>query len=249
MKRSLKLAVVGCVAYLLFMVALAPASWWLKLAPLPAGLQLGPVSGTLWRGEVQAIAYKDWVLPTLQWQLQPWSLVLLTAKLQFDAGSLQQNTQPYLQGSLQANLAGWQLQDLLVKTPVAPLVPLLQLPLPVQAGGDLLLEFTTLKLTAQGCQQLAGQASWLNASLQPPTGTWLDLQQIHASLSCEDGQPVLITDPANVLSLDIRATVTAQGKLTVNGSLLPAAELPAEVHQAMRFVGQPDANGRYPLRF
>lgn len=249
MKKHWKLALLGFVLYLVFLLVLTPASWWLRLAPLPAGLQLAQVSGTLWRGEIQQLSYQQLRLPALSWQLNPWSLLGLSARLQVQSGSLQVPEQPYLQATLQAGFGRISLQDTMLKVPVASVLPYLQLPLPVQATGDLLIDIQQLQLAQQQCLRLQGQASWLDASLQPPTGTWLNLQHIHASLSCEERQPVLTTDPENLLSLAIRATVSPAGALRVQGSLKPDASLPEEVHQAMRFVGQPDANGRYALNF
>lgn len=249
MKKYWKLVLLGFVLYLVFLVILTPASWWLRLAPLPSGLQLGPVSGTLWRGEVQQLSYQQLRFPAVTWQLNPWSLLGLSASLQVQSGSLQKPEQPYLQATLKASFGSINLHDTMLKLPVAGVLPYLQLPLPVQATGDLLIDIQQLQLAKQQCLSLQGQASWLDASLQPPTGTWLNLKHIHASLRCEERQPVLITDPDNLLSLAIRATVSPAGALRVQGSLKPDASLPEEVHQAMRFVGQPDVNGRYSINF
>lgn len=249
MKKHWKLALLGVVSYLVFLLVLTPASWWLRLAPLPAAVQLGPVTGTLWRGEIQQLTYQQLHVPALSWRLNPWALFGLSANFQLQSGSLQQPQQLYLQAKARATVRGITLDDTMLKLPVSSIMPFLQLPLPVQATGDLLVDIRQLQLNQQQCIMLQGQASWLDASLQPPTGTWLELKHIHASLQCEAGQPVLLTDPDNVLSLAIRATISAAGDLQVQGSLKPDASLPAEVHQAMRFVGQPDAQGRYTLNF
>ena len=68
------------------------------------------------------------------------------------------------------------------------------------------------------------------------------------ALSCDSGTVVLTTDGANVLGLDIKAVINAE-QLLVNGSLKPDASMPQEVHQAMQFLGKPDAQGRYPISF
>lgn len=249
MLKHWKLTLFGLLAYLLFVLILTPASWWLRLAPLPAAVQLGPVSGTLWQGEIQQFAYQQVRLPALSWQLSPWSLLSLTAKAQLQSGSLQQPTEPYLQATVKVGITGFTAENTLVKLPVASILPYLTLPLPVNAAGELMLDIQQANIVGQQCKNLSGQISWLDASLQPPTGNWLDLKQLNATLSCEAGLPVLTTDPENVLSLAVRASVTQTGNLRVQGSLKPDASLPAEVHQAMRFVGQPDANGRYSLNF
>ncbi|MDX1392558.1 MAG: type II secretion system protein N, partial [Rheinheimera sp.] len=59
---------------------------------------------------------------------------------------------------------------------------------------------------------------------------------------------VLTTDNNNVLGLDVTAVINA-GQLQVNGTVKPDATMPKEVHQAMQFLGRPDAQGRYTIRF
>ncbi|GGW68615.1 type II secretion system protein N [Alishewanella tabrizica] len=249
MIKHWKLALCGVVAYILFLVILTPASWWLKMLTLPPSVQLGPVTGTLWQGEVKQLSFQQQPLPALTWRLNPWSLLTLNPEIALSSGTLQQVSAPYLQSTLQIGFGGLQLEESIVRLPMTTLLPYLTLPLPVQARGDLVVEIQQLRLAELQCEELIGQASWLNASLQPPTGTWLDLKNIYARLSCAAGQPVLITDPENVLSLAIEATMSSTGALRVQGSLLPDPSLPDEVHQAMRFVGQPDANGRFLLNF
>lgn len=249
MRKHWKLVLLGIVSYLVFLIVLTPASWWLRLVPLPTGLQFGAISGTLWQGQIKQWSYQQRQLPALSWQLNPWSLMTLSATVDVRSGSTQHVNQPYLQGRVKVSFGNVTLQNTIIKLPVANIMPYLQLPLPVQALGELFVEIQQLELDQQQCMKLHGQASWLDASLQPPTGNWLDLKHIHAKLSCEQGQPVLITDPENLLSLAIRATVSPTRNLRVQGTLKPDASLPAEVHQAMRFVGQPDANGRYSLNF
>lgn len=242
-------ALLGSLAYVVFLIIMMPAAWWLRLFPLPAAIQHGPVSGTLWQGQIQQVQYQQLQLAELRWQLQPWSLLLLRADLQLDSGSMQQQQQPYLQAHLGLSPSAIEVSDTLLRLPVPTVLPLLKLPVPVQADGNLLFDISHLVIREQQCHELAGSASWLDARLQPPTGTWLNLEHFHASLRCENKLPVLTTDPANILALAIDATVNPQGQLAVTGTLLPSAQLPDEVHQAMRFVGTPDAEGRYRLNF
>ncbi|HEX5794130.1 MAG TPA: type II secretion system protein N, partial [Rheinheimera sp.] len=140
------------------------------------------------------------------------------------------------------------LSNSLIKLPVAQLIPMLPLPLPVQASGELVLDIPSFKQGQPWCKALSGNASWQDARLQTPTGTWLELQSLFGELSCADGTVVLTTDGANLLGLDIKAVMNAE-QLLVNGTLKPDASMPQEVHQAMQFLGKPDAQGRYPIRF
>lgn len=249
MLKSLKLIIFGLLSYLVFMLVLAPASFWLRWVELPPAVQLGQVSGSIWQGEISQLRYQQLSFDRVRWQLNGWALWRGQLKLQLHSGSLQQTALPYVQANISYGLSGMTLKDSLLRLPVNTIVPLLQLPLPVAAAGELVVDIQRFAQQGKGCAELQGAASWNNAQLQPPTGTWLQLEAIHARLSCQQGQPLLVTDPANPLGLAIDATVNTAGVLSVDGTLKPAANLPAEVHQAMQFVGQPDANGRYRIRF
>ena len=248
MMNKTKLIVIGIISYLLFMLLLTPASWWLKLAPLPASVQLGTATGTLWQGEITALQYQQLQFASLRWTLNGWQI--FTGKLQFDihSGSAQNSVQPYLKGTASYGVAGAKIEKSIVKLPVAQVLPMLELPLPVAASGELVLDIAAYRQGQPWCNALNGSASWQNARLQTPTGTWLDLQSLFGDLSCDNGTVVLTTDGANLLGLDIKAVINAE-QMLVNGSLKPDDAMPREVHQAMQFLGKADAQGRYPIRF
>jgi general secretion pathway protein N len=243
-----KLLILGVCSYLLFTLLMTPASWWLKLATLPPQLQLGQVSGTLWQGSVSAARYQQLDIGALRWQLNGWAL--FSAKLQFDvqSGSMQTPQLPFIAAVASYGIRGAQLSQALLKLPVAQILPLLDLPLPVDASGDLALDIAEFSQGQPWCQSLSGQASWQDARLLTPAGNWLELQSLFGELRCADGTIVLTTDGNNVLGLDIKAVINA-GQLLVNGTLKPDAAMPKEVHQAMQFLGRPDAQGRYTIRF
>lgn len=243
-----KLIVIGVISYLLFTLLLTPVSWWLKLLPLPPQLQLGATSGTLWQGEVSAAQYQQLQFDRIRWQLQGWQLLRGKLAFSLQSGSLQQSNVPYLSAVASYGLGGAALDNSLISLPVSSLVPLLPLPLPVDASGELVLDITQYRQGQPWCTSLTGSASWQNARLQTPTGSWLDLQQLFGTLSCDSGTVALTTDGANVLGLDIKAVINAE-QLLVNGTLKPEPSLPEEVHQAMQFLGKPDAKGRYRLSF
>ncbi|MEH8022218.1 MULTISPECIES: type II secretion system protein N [Rheinheimera] len=245
---KLKLLIIGIVSYLLFALLLTPAAWWLKLAPLPQQLQLGPVSGTLWQGQIAGLRYQQLQFDTLSWRLNAWQLLTAKVQLELQSGSVQNISVPYIKATASYGFDGASVQNALVKLPVAQIVPMLPLPLPVDATGELVLDVTQFNQGQPWCQQLSGSASWQDAKLQTPTGTWLDLQNLFAELSCGNGTIVLTTDGANLLGLNVKAVINAE-QLQVNGTLQPDASMPKEVHQAMQFLGKPDAQGRYPLRF
>lgn len=243
-----KLTLVALVAYLFFLLYLLPAAWLVHWLGLPAGMQLGQVQGTIWQGSATVAQYQNLQLQQLRWQLNGWSLLRLAPQIKITAGSVGEREQPYATASIAYSFSGLNMQQALLRLPVSQLLPLLELPLPVAASGELMVEVQDFQQGKPWCSSLAGNASWLDARLQPPTGTWLDLNSIVADLRCEQGSPVLVTDGNNSLGLAVTAAVE-NNRLTVNGTLKPEASLPQEVHQAMQFVGRPDAQGRYTIRF
>lgn len=235
--------------YFVFLVILAPAAWWLKLVPLPSQVQLGPVSGTLWQGQVQAISLNGYVLPAVNWQLKPWALLTGKLALSLDIGQIRQTTQPYAKAQLAYGFSGLELESSQLRLPVEPVVPLLKLRLPFQvaASGTMLLNIQHFSMGQPWCEQLAGKASWLDARFQAPSG-WIDLKAIDADLSCQQGQLQLVTESGNPLALNVTALIGEQGKYQLNGTMKPDTSMPKEVHQAMQFVSRPDAEGRFTLK-
>ncbi len=235
-------------AYLVFMLYLLPAAWLIHWLGLPAGVQLGQVQGTLWQGSAAVAQYQNVQVKQLRWRFNGWSLLRLAPEINITAGSMGEREQPYVKADVAYGFSGLNMQQALLRLPVSQLLPLLQLPLPVAASGELMVEVQDFQQGQPWCDSLTGTASWLDARLQPPTGTWLELNSIVADLRCEQGSPVLITDGNNSLGLAVTAAVE-NNRLTVNGTLKPDANLPQEVHQAMQFVGRPDTDGRYTIRF
>ncbi|GAB2926973.1 type II secretion system protein N [Rheinheimera gaetbuli] len=242
-----KLIFIGIASYLLFSLILMPASWLVKLLPIPAELKLGRVSGTLWQGEVSGGQYDSLRFDRLRWTLSGWALFAGKVQLALHSGSLQNPALPYIKGVVSYGFSGAAVNDTMLAIPVAQLMPLLPLPMPVDGTGALVLDINVYQQGVPLCDTLTGNASWQDARLQTPTGTWLELQSLFGQLSCDKGTLVLTTDSNNLLGLDVKAVINAE-QLLVNGTLKPDASMPQEVHQAMQFLGKPDVQGRYPIR-
>lgn len=237
----------GIIAYLLFSVWLLPASLWLKLVPTPNGVQFGAVTGTLWSGQIQAVRFQHWFIPDVRWQLQLSSLWRGQLGAQVQAGQIANETAPYLQLRLQAGFNYIRIEQSSLRLPMTGVMASVQLPMPVDASGVVVLNLQQFKTGQPYCDAATGTASWQQARFKAPTG-WIDLNQIDGSLACANGHLSLQTNPDNPLGLAIKAELLAD-RYQVSGTLQPAASMPAEVHQAMRFVGQQQPDGRFPLNF
>lgn len=235
--------------YIVFLLLLSPAAWWLKLVELPAQIRVGPVSGTLWQGQIQAVSLNGYVVPQVKWQFRPWALFTGKLALALDIGQIRQTSLPYAKAEIAYGFSGLELSSSQLRLPVEPLIPLLKLRLPfeVAASGNLLLNIQQFSAGKPWCQQLTGKASWLDAKFRAPSG-WIDLNALDAKLSCEQGQLHMVTDAANPLALNVTAVIGEQGSYQLNGTMKPDASLPKEVHQAMQFVSRPDEQGRFTLK-
>lgn len=247
--KNWKLWLTGCFFFVLFMLVLTPAAWWLKLVPQPAALQYGRVQGTLWQGHISAVRYNQLYFSDVRWSLNGWALLTGKVKLRLDSGQLQNSTQPYLNADVVYGFNGLSLNNTLFRVPVAQLVPSLQLPMPVQASGELLLDIRHYRQGLPWCDALTGSANWQQARLQPPGSSWLELNTIYADLGCQQGELALTIDGDNPLQLAVTALLKEANRFSVSGTIKPDSSMPPEVHQTMRFLGQPDAEGRYRVNF
>lgn len=237
----------GVIAYLIFMAVLTPASVWLKLVPLPPEVQMGKVQGSVWQGQIDVLSRPPVFLTKVRWELQFSSLWRGQLGIRLHAGDVKDDSQPYLNLVGSISPGSYALQQATVRWPVGAIMRNLQLPMPVDASGAIVLNISQFAQGQPYCASLNGTASWQQARLKSPIG-WLDLRQIDAALSCEQGNLRLVTKPDNPLALAVTADVMA-GQYQLSGTLKPDASMPKEVHEAMRFVSQPDAEGRYNIQF
>ncbi len=133
--------------YLVFLVILAPAAWWLKLVPLPSQIQLGPVSGTLWQGQIQAVSLNGYVLQQVNWQLKPWALLTGKLALSLDIGQIRQTRFTLCQSPAFLWFLRISVESSQLRLPVEPIIPLLKLRLPFQvaASGTMLVNIAAVQ--------------------------------------------------------------------------------------------------------
>ncbi len=243
--KKVGLWLLGIFAYVVFTLVMTPASWWLKWVTLPPAVELGPVAGTLWSGTVQGVSVKPLYIPVLKWQLDLSTLWRGQLGVNLEGGSLRDDHYPYFQ--LKAALTPNRITVLPsnLRLPVAGILPNIQLPMPADASGSIVLSVSEYQFGQPYCSVLNGKASWQDARFKAPTG-WIDLNAIHATLRCDNGSIVLNTTPDNPLALQVQAEVLAES-YKIAGTLKPDASMPKEVHQAMQYVGQPDGNGNFSI--
>lgn len=207
----------------------------------PPGIVLTPVDGTVWsgssdRGNVAGVYFTD-----LRWRIKP--LSVFKGRLAYE---------------VEATLPGG-----FANTDVA-----------VTAGGDLLISDAKMSLAlatiadVTGVRGLAGIANADIGHLRLRDGRpvaaegFIEVRNLIAPLLAPgslggyrtdlvteaDGIVATIEDTDGIVDIDGRLLLRANRQYQFLGQLAAKPETPQGLRDQMRYLGSPDANGRYPLR-
>lgn len=236
--------------YLVFMAAKIPAALIAEHLTLPPELKISGVSGSVWQGRAAMVQYKNDRFSDVDWQLSPWSLLIgnLSATVKFgrarDANGISGT------GDISSNFAmdQFSVSDFTLRYPAAALIKKAGLDVPLPMGGKIELKLNDFVSAKPYCEVLDGTLVWRKASLQGLKGE-VKLGQLEGDLSCKGGEVVIKVSKKNPLGLQVTSVIGAKNKFTVNGFIKPNGDMPNEVHQAMKFLGRADSQGRFPLKF
>lgn len=248
MKKLLNYFLVTLVCYLVFMLVLLPVGFVINKLPLPANVQLGQVTGSLWQGKISNALIAGHYVENIQWTLQPWQLLTGKAAAQVKFGQSSNVDGISGQAAVSVSLFGQTVQarNVTLRTPVTEVIKDIRLPLPVVADGRVILTLSEFAQGAPICQRANGNISWTSARVKGLQG-WINLNALDGTLSCQQGKLMVTSDANNLLGLDIAAEISGPNQLAVKGFVKPDPSLPKEVHDAMNFIGRPDDQGRYPI--
>ncbi|MFQ2317974.1 GspN family type II secretion system protein ExeN [Aeromonas caviae] len=248
MKRSILIASLFLLAYLGFLLAQLPAALVVRHLPLPANLvRLEGVSGTLWRGQAARLQYASESLTQLRWELDGWSLLRLAPEISVRFG---ERAGLNGQGVLGWNGAAFG-RDITLNAPapwVLERVPT-GLPFPLQATGQLQLKVDQFAQGNPWCEALYGNLHWYGAEADTPAGK-LVLGDPEIKLTCLDSKLVAeLKQGSEAVQVLGKLELQANRQYLFQGTLKPGPELPDQMKQGLSFLGQPDGQGRFPLRY
>lgn len=252
MKKIILLITVFVMCFLVFTLIKTPASVALDLAAphLPKQLQLGKASGSLWDGRVMQVRFDGEQLNNVRWQLSGWSL--FTGKLVGTVRLGDPRDKADISGRADFSYGLFN-QSVTVKNTTLRLtveraMERLKLPLPINAQGRVIVDLDEYSSGQPYCDSLAGEIASPNIDVQGMNG-WFSIGPLSGRLSCKSGDIAVLVDPDNRLGLEADATLKANLDFKVAGYIKPEASLPKEVHDAAKFLGRADNEGRYPLNF
>jgi len=253
-KKTIGLSLVFLFAFFVFVLHLMPANVAVSIAKpyLPKQLSLGKVSGSLWQGEVSQVRFKDgkqtFTFNKLSWTLSASALLTTNLVADIKFGNIRQKEEYSGKGKIKFGLLS---QDLTVtnanlRAPVELLMAQANLPLPVNAKGRVTVKVKEYQLGEPYCKSLNADITTQQLQIQGLSG-WFGIDEIAAQGKCKSGNIALAVNKENDLGLQLDIILAAKNKLTVDGFIKPKANMPKDVHDAVKFLGRPDPQGRYKV--
>lgn len=252
MRTALRYLALGLPLYLLFLVVLFPAAqtWRYAAEPLAKsvpGLSLAALDGSVWSGRAGSVVYRQALLGELNWQLSPLSLLLGKAQVK----TLLQSDNGYLQSRVKTPLGGGNvaLADTEGQMPLGDLLRFTPY-LPVVMEGRLSLNLPELEVAPDGrLVRAEGTVTWHQAAMSAPQElAFGDLQMVLRTEA--EGQVVGdITDRGGPLKVEGKLQLSPDRSYRFNGTVAAGPGAPANLTQALGWLGKPDAQGRYRLNY
>lgn len=247
MKSVLKYGGVFIAFYLLFLLSKIPASIITNNVSLPEDISLHHVTGTIWQININQVRYQHFIIDNVSVAISPWSLFTFNPRLAIAFGD---ETLPGPAGSLILSglLGDLAANDVAVELEANIIAQQLSLPFPVTAHNYVDVSIDEYLMGQPLCQKMQGDVRWKQAKItsfeQPFT-----LGDLSAKLACDQGQLTVDIDPNNDLGLALAAIVGEGYNVAVDGFIAPGDRFPPELKSMLSFLGRPDSQGRYPLKF
>ncbi len=245
-KRSVVVATfVG--VYLFFVIAFLPIGFIFNWVTLPSDVDIGAVKGSVWHSEISAIKVDGIQINRIEADLSLLSLVIFDPQISLTFGDERENS-PSGQANVSGLLSQIKLTDVSVKLAADTIAQSINTPIPVVAHGWVNMELQELVMGKPLCQTLNGNISWPNASVTALEKR-VDLGPLSTHLTCEKGEAIATVAEGNSLGLSFSAAIGNNFHVSGDGYLTPTDTMPAELRQVLPFLGRPDNQGRYRLRF
>jgi general secretion pathway protein N len=253
MKKWFAISAIFLSSYVVFLVATMPLKFMINNINIANNIQIDTVSGSIWQGEISTVSVNNNQIQQIKTELSFWSLLSLSPTIEVSFGDA---TSVGAEGKFTLAVSSNKLKfsdvELFVSAnDIAKQLPL-PIPIPITAQGNIELFFTELTLNTSGklaCQQAQGQVSWIRSGVVALEKN-IKLGKINADLDCEKGDLRAKVSPKNNLGLSFNARLSlASQKASGQGYLKPGPKFPAQLQSALSFLGRPDNQGRYQLRF
>jgi general secretion pathway protein N len=251
MKKWFAFSAIFLSSYLVFLLANAPLSLVVNNIKLPRGIELHDVSGSIWQGEISRLWVNNYEIEKVQTSVSFWSLLSLSPSIQIVFGDAMLSGP---EGKINLRVSSDQvvLSDMELIISANDIAKQLPLPMPVKAQGQVELFLSELVIVTGeqlACSKAEGEVTWSRAGVVALEQN-IKLGKFYSAISCDDGKLIAKVSPKNNLGLSFDGVFALKTqKVSGKGYLKPGAKFPSQLRSALSFIGRPDNQGRYPLKF
>jgi general secretion pathway protein N len=243
MKKGLMLALLGAAAFVVFLVATAPATLLASVVQRATPVQLHGVGGTLWHGSAQRVIAPELELGPLSWRLHGWRLLLGEARLSLEIPE----SAPRLRGKAVVtasvlNKVSLSDVDLQADAAWGPT----HAALPLAADGRFHLQIQSAELRNGELPRVQGQLEWREARILYPQPYALGAYRMTMRHDpATDPQFLLgeIKDIDSPFKIDGTVKIDRAGDYQFAARLSTAPYAPQIFKDTLLFLGEPEADG------
>ena len=246
MKKKFAYTAIFFTAYCVFVLALMPASWVVSQIKLPKNVALGAVEGSVWHSEIKQVMIDDVIINQVQSSLSFISVLMLNPRLDISFGNPLVNG-PEGKLTISGLLSEMVVEDAQINVAANTVAMRLNLAIDIIAHEQLQLNISRFIIGAPVCSELQGDLKWRNAAVTAFEEK-VQLGELAAKLTCDNGELIADIDPKNNLGLSYRAALKQGGRFSGSGYLTPAEKFPEQLKAVLSFLGKPDSKGRYRLK-
>lgn len=252
MSKKLGFAALLVGFFIIALLITAPARL-LHLAPLPNGIKVYDLNGSLWQGQAGQISLelpnnpKPLRLHNVRWDLSFWSL--LTGQVHTSLALPELNNIVHGDLVLTAGRGGVTISNADLAGRIADTISTFNIPAPLTVDGRWQAQIDRFQ-PAGGtnlCKTLQAQVRGQQVALKI-NQNWQNLGNYQLNLGCNQGAVTVVMNGDNMMGLVLDSAIN-RAQSTIAGSLQPKPEAPEKVTELLVYVGKPDAQGRYNFAF
>jgi hypothetical protein len=238
----IKLLLLGCLSFIVALVATVPITVLLPLLPTNSPIQLTGARGTLWQGEADSLHYKALPLGQFRWKIQPQAFLTgnLGAHLKIDGEQLQVDSLVNVH---------WDKTLTLSNTHGDIDAAFLQnfKKIPVKLAGNINLDMRSVIIKQQQIPLAEGKVKWTKGQILSPMQLPIGGYSLALTVVNKVQQGRLNSDDAP-LDLQGKLSLDQQGKYQTDIKLKAKNNAPAPLVSALSFLGRKGKDGFFSLK-
>lgn len=242
-----KKIIIGLLIYLFFIFAIFPARVALSFMPIPEHILLSNVSGSIWQGNIETLQIDDRKLEHVRWDLSFFPLLLGKLAIDFHIGN--RASEVSAKGKVDLSSSGIAFTDFRFDAPSHFILGRTQLPFRTAVEGNIDVIIPKFIQGKPWCEQLMGKVFVGNLQVNNQFGQY-PLGNIELALACDKGNiQVEAKENGNKLGVKGTAELEANNIFNVNAKIKKTSTQPADLTQALTFLGKADRNGYYSITY